>query len=74
MVAISSSAFETIFAQAFVRVSISTEVWKEAEDFRSHCIHPPAVSTAAFSNSTGILFDAHCNYSPTEDERRLGSK
>ena len=33
--------------------SSSTEIWKEAKDFRSHCIQPPAVSTAAFSKSTG---------------------
>ena len=36
------------FAHAFVSESISTEVWKEEEDFRSCCIQLPAVSTAEF--------------------------
>ena len=27
--------------------------WKEEEYCRSYCIQPPAVSTAAFSNTTG---------------------
>ena len=41
------------FAQAFVRESISTDVWKEEEDFRSHCFHPNAVFNRCIFKSYG---------------------